>query len=58
MLADAYSAMDADLWKRLKAVSEKHQIEWVWSPKEVASAGYEGEDAIELAQKAMEEHSR
>ena len=49
---------NADLWKRLKAVSEKHQIKWVWTPKEAASAGYEREDAIELAQRAMEEYSR
>ena len=49
---------NAELWKRLKAVSEKHQIEWVWTPKETASAGHEREDAIELARKAMEEHSR
>ena len=30
---------------------EKYQIEWVWTPKEVASAGYEREDAVELVQK-------
>ena len=36
---------------------EKHQIEWVWTPKEVASAGYEREDAIESAQRTTEEDS-
>ena len=49
---------NADLWKRLKTVSEKHQIKWVWTPKEAASAGHEREDAVELAQRAMEEYSR
>ena len=48
---------NTDLWKRLKEVAGRHQIEWVWTPKEVASAGYEGEDAVELARRAMEEHS-
>ena len=33
-------------------------MEWVWTPKEAASAGYEREDAVELTQKAMEEYSR
>ena len=49
---------NADLWKRLKEATERHQIEWVWTPKETASAGHEREDAIELARKAMEEYSR
>ena len=49
---------NADLWKRLKEATGRHQTEWVWTPKEAASAGHEREDAIELAQKAMEEHSR
>ena len=43
-----------DLWKRLKEVSAKHQIEWVWTPKEAAGAGYEREDAVALAREAME----
>ena len=49
---------NADLWKRLKEVSGRHQIEWVWTPKETAGAGYEREDAVLLAQTAMEEHLR
>ena len=46
-----------DLWKRLKEATEKHRIERVWTPKEVASAGYEKEDAIESAQRTTEEDS-
>lgn len=46
-----------DLWKRLKELSGKHRIKWVWTPKQAASAGYEREDAVDLAQKAMEKNS-
>ena len=49
---------NADLWKRLKGATGRHQIEWLWTPKEATSADYEREDAIELAQRAMEEYSR
>ena len=46
-----------DLWKRLKELSGKHRIEWVWTPKQAASVGYEREDAIALAKQAMEDNS-
>ena len=49
---------NAELWRRLKEVSGKHRIEWVWTPRKAASAGYEREDAIAVAQTAVEEHMR
>ena len=42
-----------DLWKRLKEVAGRHQIEWVWTPRETASVGYERKEAIAIAHKAM-----
>ena len=44
--------------EKVKEVSGKHRMEWTWTPKEAAGAGYGREDAVLLAQTATEEHLR
>ena len=47
---------NADLWKRLKAVSEKHQIEWVWNSSKTIRDNEERKTAFSLAGEAIEKH--
>ena len=51
---------NVDLWKRLQEASGKHQVEWLWSPKQSGGIFHkllrEQAEAIALAEQGLKEH--
>lgn len=47
---------NADLWKKLKEASARHQIEWLWLPRRKENAIPERVETAALAEQGMRKH--